>query len=271
MATAVAGWPPPTLLPVAEFGLFAARKQVQSRLPFSSAHSTLLFLPCVAESLFLQFVRDSLGMPGLGNVELGQAVAMSQLEGTKKTKKVKSVEVAAGGSSPVVASPVALEPEKKKKSKEKKKEQAAAGSKDGVSEQLPKASSQQQQKKKRAKHGEEDVAVEEVLPSAKKLKTGKVLENGLVKENGLPAAVAEAFNPMAVSNFGISDVLREKLKSKGIESLFPIQAQTFDAVFSGNDLVGRARTGQVCMHALVFLLKPSNECYLSVFLMLQSC
>ncbi|CAK9882956.1 unnamed protein product [Sphagnum jensenii] len=183
-------------------------------------------------------------MPGLGNVELGQAVAMSQLEGTKKTKKVKSVEGAAGGSSPVVASPAALEPEKKKKSKEKKKEQAAAGSKDGVSEQLPKASSQQQQKKKRAKHGEEDVAAEEVLPSAKKLKTGKVLENGLVKENGLPAAVAEAFNPMAVSNFGISDVLREKLKSKGIESLFPIQAQTFDAVFSGNDLVGRARTGQ---------------------------
>jgi ATP-dependent RNA helicase DDX21 len=112
-----------------------------------------------------------------------------------------------------------------------------------VSEQLPKASSQQQ-KKKRAKHGEEDVAAEEFLPSAKKLKTGKVLENGQVKENGLPAAVAEAFNPMAVSNFGISDVLREKLKSKGIESLFPIQAQTFDAVFSGNDLVGRARTGQ---------------------------
>jgi ATP-dependent RNA helicase DDX21 len=209
-------------------------------------------------------------MPGLGNVELGQAVAMSQLEGTKKTKKVKSVEVAAAGSSPVVASPAALEPEKKKKSKEKKKEQAADGSKAGVTEQLPKASSQQQ-KKKRAKHGEEDVATEEFLPSAKKLKTGKVLENGLVKENGLPAAVVEAFNPMAVSNFGISDVLREKLKSKGIESLFPIQAQTFDTVFSGNDLVGRARTGQVCMHALVFLLKPSNECYLSVFLMLESC
>jgi ATP-dependent RNA helicase DDX21 len=182
-------------------------------------------------------------MPGLGNLELGQAVAMSQLEGTKKTKKVKSVEVAAAaaGSSPVVASPAALEPEKKKKSKEKKKEQAADGSKAGVTEQLPKASSQQQ-KKKRAKHGEEDVDTEEVLPSAKKLKTGKVLENGLVKENGLPAA--EAFNPMAVSNFGISDVLRQKLKSKGIESLFPIQAQTFDAVFSGNDLVGRARTGQ---------------------------
>ncbi|CAM6036809.1 unnamed protein product [Sphagnum compactum] len=182
-------------------------------------------------------------MPGLGNLELGQAVAMSQLEGTKKIKKVKSVEVAAAGSSPVVASPAVVEPEKKKKSKEKKKEQAADGSKDGVSEQLPKASSQQQ-KKKRAKHGEEDVATEEFLPSAKKLKIGKVLENGLVKENGLPAAVAEAFNPMAVSNFGISDVLREKLKSKGIESLFPIQAQTFDAVFSGNDLVGRARTGQ---------------------------
>ncbi|CAI8604589.1 unnamed protein product [Vicia faba] len=48
----------------------------------------------------------------------------------------------------------------------------------------------------------------------------------------------------AVSKFKISEPLREKLKEKGIESLFPIQAMTFDTILHGFDLVGRARTGQ---------------------------
>jgi ATP-dependent RNA helicase DDX21 len=52
-------------------------------------------------------------------------------------------------------------------------------------------------------------------------------------------------DPNAIVNFRISDVLRERLKSKGIESLFPIQAMTFDLILDGQDLVGRARTGQV--------------------------
>ncbi|KAL0359006.1 UNVERIFIED_CONTAM: DEAD-box ATP-dependent RNA helicase 7 [Sesamum angustifolium] len=51
-------------------------------------------------------------------------------------------------------------------------------------------------------------------------------------------------NPNALSNFRISVPLREALKSKGIESLFPIQAMTFDMILDGSDLVGRARTGQ---------------------------
>ncbi|XP_044468464.1 DEAD-box ATP-dependent RNA helicase 7-like [Mangifera indica] len=51
-------------------------------------------------------------------------------------------------------------------------------------------------------------------------------------------------NPNAISRFRISEPLREKLKSKGIESLFPIQASTFDMILDGFDLVGRARTGQ---------------------------
>ncbi|KAK4749693.1 hypothetical protein SAY87_027142 [Trapa incisa] len=50
--------------------------------------------------------------------------------------------------------------------------------------------------------------------------------------------------PNAVSNFRISDKLREKLKENGIEALFPIQAMTFDTILDGSDLVGRARTGQ---------------------------
>ncbi|CAG7879380.1 unnamed protein product, partial [Brassica rapa] len=47
--------------------------------------------------------------------------------------------------------------------------------------------------------------------------------------------------PNAVSNRRISDPLREKLKEKGIEVLFPIQAMIFD---KGTNLIGRARTGQ---------------------------
>ncbi|KAI4320055.1 hypothetical protein MLD38_033576 [Melastoma candidum] len=51
-------------------------------------------------------------------------------------------------------------------------------------------------------------------------------------------------HPNAVSKFRISDGLREKLRTNGIEYLFPIQAMTFDIVLDGCDLVGRARTGQ---------------------------
>ncbi|PSS34350.1 DEAD-box ATP-dependent RNA helicase [Actinidia chinensis var. chinensis] len=54
----------------------------------------------------------------------------------------------------------------------------------------------------------------------------------------------EEEDPNAVLNFRISAPLREALKAKGIESLFPIQAMTFDSVLDGSDLVGRARTGQ---------------------------
>lgn len=51
-------------------------------------------------------------------------------------------------------------------------------------------------------------------------------------------------NANALSNFQISKTLKDVLSSKGIKSLFPIQAMTFDVVLRGSDLVGRARTGQ---------------------------
>ncbi|KAG9159707.1 hypothetical protein Leryth_017409 [Lithospermum erythrorhizon] len=63
-----------------------------------------------------------------------------------------------------------------------------------------------------------------------------------VKMKESVSVVAE--DPNAVSCFRISKALREALKKKGIESLFPIQAMTFNAVLDGSDLVGRARTGQ---------------------------
>lgn len=55
----------------------------------------------------------------------------------------------------------------------------------------------------------------------------------------------EPEDPNAVSRFLISEPLKARLKEKGITALFPIQAMTFDTVYDGSDLVGRARTGQV--------------------------
>ncbi|CAN1842586.1 DEAD-box ATP-dependent RNA helicase 7 [Linum perenne] len=55
---------------------------------------------------------------------------------------------------------------------------------------------------------------------------------------------AKVVDPNAVTNFRISEPLKQKLKSRGIEALFPIQAMTFNDVLDGCDLVGRARTGQ---------------------------
>ncbi|KAH9678161.1 DEAD-box ATP-dependent RNA helicase 7 [Citrus sinensis] len=74
----------------------------------------------------------------------------------------------------------------------------------------------------------------------KKKKKAKVEPEAGVEEQER----GESEHPNAVSRFRISVPLREKLKSKGIESLFPIQAMTFDMVLDGSDLVGRARTGQ---------------------------
>ncbi|KAM7272182.1 hypothetical protein ACFE04_026845 [Oxalis oulophora] len=47
-----------------------------------------------------------------------------------------------------------------------------------------------------------------------------------------------------LSKYRISEPLKQKLISKGIDHLFPIQAATFDLILDGNDMVGRARTGQ---------------------------
>lgn len=52
-------------------------------------------------------------------------------------------------------------------------------------------------------------------------------------------------NLKGVGDFRITEVLKDALKSEGIERLFPIQAMTFDIILDGSDLVGCARTGQV--------------------------
>lgn len=77
----------------------------------------------------------------------------------------------------------------------------------------------------------------EPMNSLSKKKKKMKFEDGLEGEEKVE-------NPNAVSNFRISPPLRETLKTKGIEALFPIQAMTFNTILDGSDLVGRARTGQ---------------------------
>ncbi|EEF51492.1 DEAD-box ATP-dependent RNA helicase 7 [Ricinus communis] len=78
------------------------------------------------------------------------------------------------------------------------------------------------------------------LKTKKKNKKAKIADEN---EDG-EVETAEEDHPNAISKYRISESLREKLKSKGIQSLFPIQAMTFDDILDGSDLVGRARTGQ---------------------------
>jgi len=46
------------------------------------------------------------------------------------------------------------------------------------------------------------------------------------------------------------------LEARGIQALFPIQSATFDLIFGGDDLIGRAHTG--CGKTLAFAL-PTIE------------
>ena len=117
---------------------------------------------------------------------------------------------------------------KKKKEKKPKKLSDSDGEEDSEKKKSKK-------KKRKAAAESSDSGSELVEPESSKKKVKlSVVEDVKVVEN-----------PNAVSKFRISDPLREKLKEKGIEALFPIQATTFDMVLDGADLVGRARTGQV--------------------------
>lgn len=81
--------------------------------------------------------------------------------------------------------------------------------------------------------------------------------------------VKKAEDPNAISKFRISEPLKAKLKEKGIESLFPIQAMTFSIVLDGSDLVGRARTGQVC-NFLLYKITASKTIYVCLIIMFDS-
>uniref|UniRef100_A0A0E0IMI1 DEAD-box ATP-dependent RNA helicase 7 n=1 Tax=Oryza nivara TaxID=4536 RepID=A0A0E0IMI1_ORYNI len=163
-------------------------------------------------------------MPSLP-VAAAEPMAVDELASKKSKRKLKAAEVEVEASS------------RKKEKKEKKRK---------AKEPSPSSSSSSEEEERSS------TSSDEPAPAAKKAKKEKTKEKVVVEEDDddddegeLTASGDEdPADPNALANFRISEPLREKLKSKGIKALFPIQATTFDLVLDGHDLVGRARTGQ---------------------------
>ncbi|GMY17428.1 DEAD-box ATP-dependent RNA helicase 7-like [Fagus crenata] len=144
----------------------------------------------------------------------------------KKSKKMKNIEAENETESPIT------EKKKKKKEKESKKRKALD-------------SEDEEEKSETSSELVEPVKAKSVSEESEKKKKDKKKKKAKVEEvEEVEEEVKSVEDPNAVSRFRISDHLRAKLKEKGIESLFPIQAMTFDTILDGTDLVGRARTGQ---------------------------
>lgn len=160
--------------------------------------------------------------------ELVEMVEKSAEKKMKKEKKsIKKSKVTSEPDPDVsnAASPVKIKKEKKRKALEIDDEEEKSDTSSEMGEPMNSTS----KKKKKMKVDDENEEVEKVD------------------------------DPNAVSNFRISAPLRETLKARGIEALFPIQAMTFDIILDGSDLIGRARTGQV--RVLSLLLPITIELY----------
>ncbi|XP_024538316.1 DEAD-box ATP-dependent RNA helicase 7 [Selaginella moellendorffii] len=117
--------------------------------------------------------------------------------------------------------------------KQKPKKLKAAAAEDLADKKKEMDSSEKKEKKRKKKEGESGNAEE---PEKKR------------KKSEVPSSPEKSDidveNPYALENFRISDAVKGMLREKGIKALFQIQAQSFDIVLDGDDLVGRARTGQ---------------------------
>lgn len=167
----------------------------------------------------------------------------------KKSKKMKNN----GETLETADSPISEKKSKTKKTKESKKRKALEMDEEEEEEERSGTSSELVEPVSSKKS-----VAEESEKKSKKNKKAKV-EDGEEEE---VKSVEE--DPNAVSRFRISAPLKAKLKEKGIEALFPIQAMTFDTILDGSDLVGRARTGQVYLslqiyrHMIIYVLNLIN-------------
>ncbi|XP_062199083.1 DEAD-box ATP-dependent RNA helicase 7-like [Phragmites australis] len=144
-----------------------------------------------------------------------------------KRKQLKAAATAAGAEAEAAS---ARKKEKKRKAKEPSPPPAAAASSD--EERSSTSSEESAPAAKKAK--KEKKTVEETSRSSSGEDDGELTTS----------SDEDPADPNALTNFRISEPLRQRLRSKGIKALFPIQATTFDLVLDGSDLVGRARTGQ---------------------------
>jgi ATP-dependent RNA helicase DDX21 len=86
----------------------------------------------------------------------------------------------------------------------------------------------------------EEKPVVKLVNKTSKVATQKVLQ--VASESGKIENIGETSFPL--DQFDLTESTVQLLKDRGIESLFPIQAETFWPIRQGKDLIGRARTGQ---------------------------
>ena len=82
-----------------------------------------------------------------------------------------------------------------------------------------------------------------LTPESKKRKKSAQEEEQGCTSASLSKSVIGVDDPLSLDHFRLSDGVKLILRGKGIQSLFPIQAQTFDLALDGRDVVGRAKTG----------------------------
>ncbi|KAG7389461.1 hypothetical protein PHYPSEUDO_010346 [Phytophthora pseudosyringae] len=151
--------------------------------------------------------------------------------------------MASDGAKPVLTKEEKAAKKMAKMAKKLAKEQAKADSSDDGSvkkdkkEKKLKKEKKEKKSKKRSREADEerddtDPAEESEVeaPAAKQAKS----------ENATHVGGQE--NP-PLESFRISAETQKNLKARGIHTLFPIQAMTFDKIMDGKDLMGRARTG----------------------------
>eukprot|EP00939_MAST-03C_sp_MAST-3C-sp1_P000501 g501.t1 len=146
----------------------------------------------------------------------------------------------------------------KKKSKKREREREEEAVKNAMktldgSDIFDIIASNKDKKRKMDTNGEGEKKTKSKKKKRRKLETAE-------DEEGIPAAdaapvverrrtrsmsdVTDAKGNPPISKFRIGDSLQSLLLAKGITHLFPIQSQTFDHVYDGKDIIGRARTGQ---------------------------
>ncbi|KMZ59850.1 DEAD-box ATP-dependent RNA helicase 7 [Zostera marina] len=124
-------------------------------------------------------------------------------------------------------------------------EQATVGAHSpDIGESKPKKENKKSKRKRKGsdEEGEKSETSSENGSNLKKKKKVKIVKSEIEHVEKAEEVIVD--DPNTLSNFRISQVLVDKLKSKGINALFPIQAMTYNIIVDGTDLVGRARTGQ---------------------------
>lgn len=65
-----------------------------------------------------------------------------------------------------------------------------------------------------------------------------------IEDNNEPTIIKSEGEKSLLSNFNISKDTIKLLNEHGITHLFPIQSLTYNPIYEGNDIIGRAMTGQ---------------------------